>query len=63
MTPGTPPRTESQHGRIASWSRCASCKAAIIWVVTRKGKDMPVDPETDISHFATYPQAAGWRRK
>jgi hypothetical protein len=27
------------------------------WVLTRNGKRMPIDPETDESHFKTCPQA------
>lgn len=42
-------------------SRCRSCGAPVRWTVTAKGKRMPVDPD-GTSHFATCPQADGWRR-
>lgn len=61
---GTPPR------------RCDGCSATIFWVVTATGKRMPVDcnqPEgraptdassgTGISHFATCPNAASFRKR
>ena len=42
---------------------CRSCGAAIIWVISPKsGKKMPVNFEAPhVSHFATCPQAEGWR--
>jgi hypothetical protein len=41
---------------------CAGCKATIYWIVTLKGKKMPVNPD-GTSHFATCPQAATFRRR
>lgn len=46
---------------------CRSCGADVIWVKTPAGKWMPVDPAEEgdefVSHFATCPDAAGWRKK
>ena len=46
---------------------CRSCGADVIWVKTLAGKWMPVDPaegeDEFVSHFATCPDAAGWRKK
>lgn len=42
-------------------STCASCKAQIMWCITRKGNRAPLDP-TGISHFATCPNAGDFRR-
>ena len=52
----------SKHGRVTNEGICRSCKATIVWVVTPVGRKMPVDPDTDDSHFATCPQASTWRR-
>ena len=50
---------------------CASCRAPIAWVVTAKGKRMPVNwpARADAdgvrrgeSHFATCPEADAWRK-
>ena len=46
---------------------CASCGAALFWILTPRGKAMPVNQEAEadgirISHFATCPQAPAWRR-
>jgi hypothetical protein len=54
---------------------CSGCGQAIYWIKTEAGKNMPVDtsrcvvvtPEGKtvsghISHFATCPKAAGFRR-
>lgn len=54
---------------------CRSCRAPIVWVRTRSGKPMPLDPTvitivTDegdtirgrISHFGTCPNAAAHRK-
>ncbi len=40
---------------------CRSCGAGIYWIVTAKGKRMPVDPD-GTSHFATCPNADQHRR-
>lgn len=54
---------------------CRSCGRCIVWLVTDKGRRMPVDPEgvkpgetvyehgRHVSHFATCPQADQWRKK
>lgn len=46
---------------------CRSCGVDVIWVKTPAGKWMPVDPAEEgdefVSHFATCPDAAGWRKK
>lgn len=56
-------------------SQCGSCGAAVKWVKTAKGKNMPVnassweegdtlfDSKKHRSHFATCPQAAKHRRR
>lgn len=41
---------------------CRSCRARVAWVVTAKGKRAPYNPD-GISHYATCPQAATWRKK
>ncbi|QOV99541.1 hypothetical protein [Rhodococcus pyridinivorans] len=30
---------------VLSPGRCRSCRAAIVWVKTRRGKNLPLDPE------------------
>lgn len=64
--------TEAHERRIV---RCSSCRARIIWLKTRAGKNMPVDADTveaddddldlerHVSHFATCPQANQHRRQ
>lgn len=61
----------------ANTGKCRSCGAAIIWVLTPKGKRMPLDAEvrargvtlegivTDVrsSHFETCPDADAYRRR
>ena len=42
-------------------SRCQSCHAAIFWVKTAAGKNMPVDVATHESHFSTCPNANAHR--
>ncbi len=65
--------TEAHERRIV---RCRSCRAKIIWFTTAAGKKMPVDADTvepdddddeldlerHVSHFATCPDAARFRR-
>jgi hypothetical protein len=55
---------------------CRSCGKPVVWFRTAKGKRMPVDAATTkptdaehqldlkrhTSHFATCPQAEGWRK-
>lgn len=57
--------------------KCQGCGKWIVWFVTSNGKRMPVDEETTeptdaqhqldlkrhVSHFATCPKAAEYRRK
>lgn len=57
-------------------AECRSCKAAIVWLKTDRGKNMPVDADTVqddgatvfdpdqgmVSHFATCASAAEHRR-
>ena len=57
-----------------STNKCRKCKAAIVFVRTAKGKQMPVNaetwtqgevlynPEKHVSHFATCPAAAHFRK-
>ncbi len=42
---------------------CRSCGEPIAWIVTAKGKKMPVEIATNESHFARCPQAQKWRRR
>ena len=42
--------------------KCRGCGAAIVWVKTAKGKNMPVDADGQ-SHFATCPKAQDFRRE
>ena len=60
-------------------ARCRSCDAKIVWLKTKKGKNMPVDWDEDAqvdaeagrifdrkghtSHFDTCPDAEPWRSK
>jgi hypothetical protein len=41
---GPTPRAEERDEEVA---RCASCEAPVIWVVTEKGKRMPIDAKPD----------------
>ena len=41
---------------------CSGCKATIYWIITRKGKKMPVNPD-GTSHFSNCPQAQTFRRR
>lgn len=59
-------------------AKCSSCGAAVYWIVTARGKKMPVDPAVPggqvpsplkdgapgrgVSHFATCPHADQHRR-
>ena len=64
--------TEAHERRIV---RCSSCRAKIIWLLTKNLKPMPVDADTvepadsqfdrerHKSHFATCPNANQHRRK
>jgi hypothetical protein len=40
---------------------CRSCASIVLFVKTRTGAHMPIDPD-GTSHFATCPQAARWRK-
>ena len=58
---------------------CRSCKAPIVWMKTRDGKNapadaasvtpedsaacVPFDPKRHINHFATCPQSKDWKGK
>lgn len=41
---------------------CRSCGRPVAWIITAKGKKMPVDLGSGESHFATCPEAAKWRK-
>jgi ferredoxin len=43
-------------------STCRGCDRTVFWIVTEAGRKMPVDPD-GISHFATCPEAASFRRR
>jgi hypothetical protein len=47
--------------RFEGIGRCRSCRADIMWCRTRTGKRAPLDP-SGVSHFATCPDAASFRR-
>lgn len=53
---------ESKWGTVEGPGECRSCKAPMWWVLTRKGKKMPVN-EDDTCHWETCPQAKEWRRE
>lgn len=42
-------------------SRCRSCSATVFWIVTPRGRKMPLDGD-GTSHFVSCPQAAQHRR-
>ena len=42
---------------------CRSCGEPIAWVLTAKGKKMPVELTSKEAHFARCPDAQKWRRK
>lgn len=42
-------------------SSCRSCGATVFWIVTPRGRKMPVDGD-GTSHFASCPHAAEHRR-
>lgn len=41
--------------------RAPSCRATILWCITRAGKRAPLNPD-GISHYATCPEAGSFRR-
>jgi hypothetical protein len=41
---------------------CRGCGAKVIWIVTKAGRNMPVDSD-GTSHFATCPQAKQFRKR
>lgn len=57
-------------GRLATPTHCRSCQAAVLFAKNDKtGKSSPFDavpnihePTESVSHFATCPQAASWRK-
>jgi hypothetical protein len=67
---------ETIRERHPFWVPCRSCKAPVVWFRTAAGKRMPVDEATTqpidaehqldlkrhISHFATCPDQAKWRK-
>lgn len=58
---------------VLDMPRCKTCKASIIWMKTKVGKNMPVnfddeiktetefDPKRMVSHYATCPDADKFR--
>jgi hypothetical protein len=56
-------------------SNCSACKKEVVWLMTKNGRQMPVDAETvkegdkefdyarHTSHFATCPAASYFRKK
>ena len=55
--------------QLTNSGSCRGCDAPILWVVTKKGKRMPLDPaHTDVrdcyeSHHAHCPDVESFRRK
>jgi hypothetical protein len=55
--------------------QCRSCKAQIVWLPTKAGKNIPVNltnyspedkefkPNWHVAHFATCPHAKAWRKR
>ena len=43
-------RKELVMGRDYQPSKCRSCGAKIMWVETKKGKNMPIDYNEDLEH-------------
>lgn len=48
--------SRGRNGEDPRPAKCRSCDGTIWWVVTRRGKNMPVNPD-DTSHFETCPKA------
>jgi len=68
------PDTETNEAHERRITRCKSCRARIIWLVTDSGKKIPADADTveaedevfewgrHVAHFKSCPQANEWRR-
>lgn len=60
---GTLPKTLEERGYIfVNEGRCHGCGAVIEWWMTVAGKRSPHDPD-GVSHFATCPERARFRRR
>jgi hypothetical protein len=65
--PSDPQQVPAGAGKVAfaipkdaTVSMCSTCGESIVWIVTAKGRRMPVDAFGDtrgVSHFASCPQA------
>jgi hypothetical protein len=59
--------TDPKNGVTAVVTTCRSCRAPVYWGYTAKGKRCPYDvvdgAATEISHFATCPQAKQWTKR
>jgi hypothetical protein len=60
-TRGAPTDFRFKIPRGTEPSQCRSCKSEIFWIKTKKGKNMPTNPD-GTSHFATCPEADRYRR-
>lgn len=64
MTPDPVPEdvTIPEGYTFSGRGTCRSCGVPIVWAVTAKGRAAPLNLD-GISHYATCPQAATWRKK
>lgn len=46
---------------IGNVSECNGCKSVIVWVATKFGKKMPLNPD-GVQHWATCPQAREFKK-
>lgn len=51
----------SRDGGPPRAAACRSCGAEMWWVVTRAGKNMPVNPD-DTPHWGTCPESKDWQK-
>lgn len=58
--PRKPLKFEIPDNAARGW--CSGCSAPVAWIITTKGKRMPVDPD-GTSHFATCIHADKFRKK
>lgn len=49
-------------GTVGDAGACRSCKADIIWIVTKNGRRAPMNPD-GTSHWGTCPDAHAWRAR
>ncbi len=49
--------------KFSDKGQCSKCRASIEWWITPKNRKTPLDSGTLITHFATCPNAAEFRKK